>query len=79
MIQAIMEILFALLMALLFLPKYKCCMNESFLSKVSINSNGNVTCVVELLILLLILNKLTEFRPVLIIRNTRTSFIVLQP
>ena len=30
------------------------------LSKVSIKSNGNVTCVVELLILLLILNKLLK-------------------
>ena len=51
MIHALMEILFAVLMASLFLPKYKCRMNESFLSKVSIESNGNVTCAVELLIL----------------------------
>ena len=32
MIKFTMEILFADLMASLFLPKYKCCMNESFLS-----------------------------------------------
>ena len=31
-----MEILFAVLMTSLFLPKDICCMNESFLSKVSI-------------------------------------------
>ena len=49
---------FAVLMASLFLPKYKCYLNESFLSKVSIKSNGNLTSVVELLILSLILNKL---------------------
>ena len=60
MIKVIMEILFAVLMTSLFLPKYKCCINESFLSKISIKSNGNVTCVVELLILLLILNKLLK-------------------
>ena len=60
MIKDIMEILFAVLMASLFLPEYKCCMNESFLPKVSIKSNGNVTCVVELLILSLILNKLSK-------------------
>ena len=35
-------------------------MNESLLSKVNIKSNGNVTCVLELLILSLILNKLLK-------------------
>ena len=60
MIKVIIEILFAVLMASLFLPKYKCCMNKSFLSKVSIKSNRNVNCVVELLILSLILNTLLE-------------------
>ena len=49
MTKVILEILFAVLMTSLSLPKYKCCMNETFLSKVSIKSNGNVTCVVELL------------------------------
>ena len=58
MIKVIMEILFSVLMASLFLSKYQCCMNENFLSKVSIKSNGSLTCVVELLILSLILNKL---------------------
>ena len=57
MIKVFMEIFFAVLMASLFLPKYKYCVNESFLSKVGIKNNGNVTCVVELLILSLILNK----------------------
>ena len=57
MIKVFMEIFFAVLMASLFLAKYKYCVNESFLSKVSIKNNGNVTCVVELLILSLILNK----------------------
>ena len=60
MINSLMKILFAVLMASLFLPKYKCRMNESFLSKVSIESNGNVTCAVELLILSLILNNLLK-------------------
>ena len=60
LIKVMMEILFAVLITSLLLPKYKCCMNESFLSKVSIKSNGNVTCVFELLILLLTLNKLLE-------------------
>ena len=36
MSNALIEILFAVLMASLFQPKYKCRMNESFLSKVSI-------------------------------------------
>ena len=60
LIKVMMEILFSVLITSLLLPKYKCCMNESFLPKVSIKSNGNVTWVVELLILLLILNKLLE-------------------
>ena len=60
MIKDIMEILFAVLLTSLFLLKYKCCLNESFLSKVSIKSNGNMTCVAELLILLLILSKLLK-------------------
>ena len=59
MIKLIMEILFEVLIASFFLPNYKC-VNESFLSKVSIKSNGNVTCGVEMLILLLILNKLLK-------------------
>ena len=59
MIKVIMQMLFAVVMTSLFLPRYKC-MNESFSSKVSIKSNGNVTCVVELLILLLVLNKLLK-------------------
>ena len=69
MTKVILEILFAVLMTSLSLPKYKCCMNETFLSKVSIKSNGNVTCVVELLILLLILNKLLK-------TNTFNSIVV---
>ena len=60
MIKVIMKILFAVLMTSLFLPKYKCCVNESFLSKISIKSNGNVICVVEVLILSLIFNKLLK-------------------
>ena len=43
-----------------FIFSAKLCMNESFLSKVSIKSNGNVTCGVEMLILSLILNKLLK-------------------
>ena len=60
MIQVIMEILFEVLMTSLFLPKYKCCMNERFLSKVNIKSNRNMTYVVELLVLLLILSNLLK-------------------
>ena len=40
MTHALMEILFAVLMASLFLPKYKCRMNESFLSKVALKVMG---------------------------------------
>ena len=69
MIKVIMKILFAVLMTSLFLSKYKCCMNESFLSKLSIKSNGNVTCVAELLILLLILNKFLK-------TNKFNSFVI---
>ena len=60
MIKVIAKILFAVLLASLFLPKDKCRMHETFLSKVSIKSSGNVTCVVDLLILLMILNKLSK-------------------
>ena len=60
MIKAIMEILFTVLLASLFLSKYKYCLNEFFLSKLSTKSNGNVTRVIELLILSLILNKLLK-------------------
>ena len=60
MIEDIMEILFAVLMVSLCLPNYKSCMNESFLFKISIKSNGNIICVTELLLLLLILNKFLE-------------------
>ena len=60
MIKVIIQTLFAVLMTSLFLLKYKCFMNESFLSKFSIKSNGNLTCAVELLILLLILNKILK-------------------
>ena len=59
-VKVTMEILVAVLMASLFLPKYKCCMNERFLSKVSIKNSGNVTCITGLLLLLLILNKLLK-------------------
>ena len=59
-IKVIVEILFVVRMTSLFLPKYKCCMNERFLSKLSIKSNGNVISIVELLILSLILNKLLK-------------------
>ena len=53
-----MEILFAVLLDLLFLPKYECFMIEKFLPKVSIRSNGKVTCVNEMFLLLFILNKI---------------------
>ena len=59
-IKVIMQILFAVLMASLFLPKYIFCMNESFLSKIGIKTNGSLTCVVELLILSLVVNKLLK-------------------
>ena len=60
LIKVIMEILFAVLIISLLLPKYKCCMNKISLSKVSIKYSGNVTCFLELLSLLLTLNKLLE-------------------
>ena len=60
MINVMMEIPFVVSMPSLFLPKYECCINESFLSKASIENNENVTCIVELLILLLILNNLLK-------------------
>ena len=54
MIKVTMKILFSVLITSFFLRKYKCCMNESFLSKISIKSNGSMTCVIEMLLLLLI-------------------------
>ena len=57
MIKVIIQILSEVLMVSLFLSKYKCYLNESFLFKVNIKSNGNATWGVELLILSLIFNK----------------------
>ena len=38
MIKVIMEILFAVLMTSMFLPKYKCRLNESFLFMVALKA-----------------------------------------
>ena len=69
-IKVIMQILFAVLMDSLFLPKYKFCRNESFLSNISIKTNGSLTCVAQLLILSLIVNtllKTTKFHSIVIL------------